>query len=78
MKAVLVFSSYVKEQKENNEVGAPVIPFRKVLKGALPQRVLVDRQNTQLGQEKHGRQMMMLITVLVNSSNFGKSGNRET
>ena len=38
MKAVLVFRSYVKEQKENSEVGAPVIPFRKVLKGALPQR----------------------------------------
>ena len=45
---------------------------------ALPQAGLVDGQKTQLGLVKHGGQMKMLMAALMNSLNFGMSGNRET
>ena len=46
--------------------------------GIFIQPGLMDGQKAQLGTEKHGGAMMILITVLVKNVQHAKSGNRKT
>ena len=62
----------------SSEGDALVIGYWKVLTRALPQTGIAEGQKTQLNLEKHGGQIKMLMTVLMNSLSFGQSGNRET